>query len=307
MQKTERNVPFCRTYQIGGLMVDVSADLPITNDTFAAYIEQFRIGGSKEESISIHHHFSLPDLRDQNLGQRVFHQLPWAIYHREQTWTYLGITPWTDESSPYMVALFDEGHTYGEIHHANESRFRAGNAHSLTFFPTDQVLLARVLADHQACYLHAAGMILDGQGVAFIGHSEAGKSTTVTMLQEEGEILCDDRIIVRHWPDGFRVHGSWSHGDVPVVSPDSAPLRALFFLEQSKDNRAVRLDRQDVVRRLPPYVVRPLLTADWWIKILDLVGTIARQVPVYRLELDKSGAVKDVLRRVLHGELNEAG
>jgi hypothetical protein len=288
-----------RYYGIGGITVLVSADLPITDETFGAHIEQFRVPGPGTETISIHHHFSLPDLRDQHLGQCVVRQPPWVIYHGERSWTYLGITPWAGEASPYLVASFDETHTHGDIYHSDASPFQAGKAHSLTFFPTDQILLARVLADHRACYLHAAGLILDGQGVAFIGHSEAGKSTTALMLQSEGPILCDERVIVRQRPEGVVLYGTWSHGDVPIVSPASAPLQALFFLEQSRDNRAVRLERQDVVRQLPLYVVRPLLTADWWAKTLDLVGVIASQVPVYRLELDTSGAVKDVVRHIL--------
>ncbi len=285
----------------------LSAELPITDDTFQTHIEQFRVDVPGEDLISLHHRFSLPAFRLEDLGRRVVRQIPWAIYQGEQTWTYLGITPRADETNPYLLASFNQGHTDGAIYHADDSLFRAGKAHALTFFPTDQILLARVLADRQACYLHAAGMSLAGHGVGFVGHSEAGKSTTATMLQGEGQLLCDERIIVRRWPEGFRVHGTWSHGDLPTVSPSSAPLRALFLLVQSRDNRAVRLDRQEILRQLPLYVVRPLLTADWWEKTLDLIGAIAREVPVYRLELDKSGAVKDVVRRVLQGEGDAAG
>ena len=83
-----------------------------------------------------------------------------------------------------------------------------------------------------------AAVILNGQGLIFVGHSEAGKSTTAAMLKNVGvgaglvpalegdhkgsplqvEILCDDRNIVRRWEEGWRVHGTWSHGDVPEVS-----------------------------------------------------------------------------------------
>ena len=140
-------------------------------------------------------------------------------------------------------------------------------------------------------------MILYGKGVLFVGHSEAGKSTTVSMLKNEGEILCDDRIIVRRWPDGFRIHGTWSHGDVPEVSNSSARLHAIFFLEQSSENCLEPIqDRREINRMLPFYVIQPLVTADWWEKTLDLTQQISREVPVYRLKLDTSGKIKEILK-----------
>jgi hypothetical protein len=143
-------------------------------------------------------------------------------------------------------------------------------------------------------------MITGGQGFLFVGHSGAGKSTIVIQLKEEGEILCDDRMIVRRWPECFHIHGTWSHGDVPTVSPASAPLRAIFLLEQAPHNRLIPImERKEIVRRLPFFVIKPLVTADWWEKTLDLVGQMAHEVPVYRLQFDRSGQVGKILRSLI--------
>jgi len=87
-----------------------------------------------------------------------------------------------------------------------------------------------LLADRNAVLLHSAGVIFNGQGLLFVGHSSAGKSTIVTMLKNAAcsgafdgtpldvEILCDDRNILRRWPAGEQMHGTWSHGDVSDVS-----------------------------------------------------------------------------------------
>ncbi len=143
-------------------------------------------------------------------------------------------------------------------------------------------------------------MIIDNQGFLFVGHSGAGKSTIVTQLRPYGEILCDDRNIVRRYPEGWRLFGTWSHGDVPDVSPNSAPLRGIFLLEQAPHNQLIPItDRREIVRTLPFFIVKPLVTADWWEKTLDLVGAIAREVPVYRLQFDQTGSVIDTLRALL--------
>lgn len=57
------------------------------------------------------------------------------------------------------------------------------------------------------------------------------------MLKDRGHnILCDDRMFTIQKEGGFRIYGSWCHGTVPDSSSMTAPLRAIFFLEQSKEN-----------------------------------------------------------------------
>jgi hypothetical protein len=162
--------------------------------------------------------------------------------------------------------------------------------------PTDQILLAQLLADRDGCFLHAAGVALDGKGFLFVGHSDAGKSTTSLLLRERGTILCDDRIIVRRYRDGFRACGTWSHGDVPDVSPAIVPLRALLFLEQAPENRLVPLvDRHEVMARLTACVIRPLVTADWWEKTMDVLEALSHEVPCYVLRFDRGGGMIPLL------------
>jgi hypothetical protein len=172
---------------------------------------------------------------------------------------------------------------------------------SLTLFPTDQILLARALADRQACYIHSGAVILDGRGLVFVGHSESGKSTIIKMLQEKAKILCDDRNIVRRHSSQFRVHGSWSHGQVHAVSADSAPLTAIFFLHKSNRTRILPQRNQGVIiSNLLACLIRPLVTVDWWNQVLTLVEAIARDTPCYDLEFDKSVDVAQLLKDHKH-------
>ncbi|MDT8380427.1 MAG: hypothetical protein RQ739_16210 [Desulfotignum sp.] len=117
------------------------------------------------------------------------------------------------------------------------------------------------------------------------------------ILRGHGEILGDDRNIVRKWPDGFRVHGTWSHGELPDASPSDAPLRALFFIEQADINEVTPItDRQEKLGKILSHIIKALVTKDWWDKVLTLGGQIAEEVPAYRLKFDKSGKVIDVIK-----------
>ncbi|MCJ7546622.1 MAG: radical SAM protein [Deltaproteobacteria bacterium] len=286
-----------RYYAIAGIPIRVEADIPIKDDTFAPTLKPFAVDGPGADMITITHHFSLPDLANADLGKAVYRRPPWAIYRKGNAWIYLGISSAWRESKPYQVAVFSHDHTRCRIYTDGEEFFRSGNLSSLTLFPTDQILLARVLADRDGCYLHASGLVLNGKGLLFVGHSGAGKSTMVKMLRDEAEILCDDRIIIRRWPDGYRIHGTWSHGEVPEVSAGSALLRAVLFLEKATENLLIPLDdRKERTRRLLACVIRPFTTVDWWEKTLTVVEQIAGEVPCYLLRFDTSAAVVDVLK-----------
>ena len=76
----------------------------------------------------------------------------------------------------YPAAVFSKDYSGGTIFR-DKQVYAQGGLSSLTTFASDQVFLASVLASRQACYLHAGGINIDGKGLLFVGHSEAGKST----------------------------------------------------------------------------------------------------------------------------------
>ena len=334
MFNDNREKRHCRHYQIGGVTIQVEADLPITDATFHPKFKAFEVDVPGEDTITIRHHFSLPDLNGRNMGEEVYRKAPWAVYRKGHSWIYVGISGkkfgtimrlWPriwyrlrsllgrsrqsqervgnahlcppKERHTNLLAVLNDDHTRIRIYNKRERLFRRGNLSSLTLFPTDQILLARVLAERQGCYIHASGVALEGKGLLFVGHSDAGKSTMVTMLKEKAKVLCDDRMIVRRWPEGFRIHGTWSHGDVPDVSAGSAPLKAILFLEQAQENRLIHIDhRQEAITRLVACLIKPFVTADWWDRMLTLLETMAHKVPCYSLRFDKSGGVVALLR-----------
>jgi hypothetical protein len=297
---TPKEIKNRKHYQIAGLPIRIQADLPLTEKTFHPKFKPFEIPDPGDTSIVLAHHFSPPDLNAVERGERIYQAPPWAIYRREEGWLYLCLGTGDPDPSLYQAAFFSPDHTRGDIFHPDAKIFQTGGLTSLSLFPTDQIFLARVLADHQGCYLHGSGLIFSGRGLIFAGHSDAGKSTITNLLRAAGEILCDDRVIIRRNPEGFRVHGTWSHGDIPDVSSASAPLKAILFLEQAPENRLVPLlDPKEVFRRLVFLVVRPLVTADWWEKVLNLLERVIKEVPAYVLRFDRSGEVKDIIGDLL--------
>jgi len=289
----------CRYFHTGEINICVKSDIPITDVTFQKKFNAFRADGPGQDTVFIRHHFHPPDLKTIAEGKPVYQKPPWVIYKQAGKWIYAGTVENKGVTKVYQVALINRDHTRADIYHADESAFKNGGHHSLTLFPTDQILLARVLADREGCYFHAGGVIMDEKGFLFAGHSDAGKSTVVKNLAGPVELLCDDRIIVRKTEAGFKIYGTWSHGDVSQVSPSAAALKAILFLEQSHENRLIALDdNQEILQRLLALMIKPLVTFDWWEKMLLLVEQIARNVPCNILRFKKDSDLTDLLRGI---------
>jgi hypothetical protein len=281
-----------RYYEIAGVTVEVRSDLPISDQTFADKFRCFEVDGPGPDSILIHHHFGLPDLSPEQLGREVFRGPRWIIYSQHDSWTYLRVFERPGDPQPYCVAIFDRDYARGDVYHASPESFLRGSLASLMLVYMDEALLAQVFADREGCIMHSSAAVFGAGGLLFVGPSGAGKSTTVQMLNGRAEILCDDRNVIRRRPDGFRVHGTWTHGKIARVSAGEGLLRAILFPQKSIENRLVPLkDSGAIIGRLLTGLIKPLATADWWEKSLALVGAVVREVPCYEMRFDRSGRI----------------
>jgi len=297
-----------RYFQIAGITVRVESDLDFSTVGFSQELVRFAAAGPGEDNVTLRHFFEVPDLRGVDLGDELYRKPPWAISRKDGRWYYLGIPADPGDPRLLRLAVFDADHAHATMYHPpdDETHVRKKGFQSLSLFPTDQIWLAPLLADRHAVLLHSAAAVLNGRGLIFVGRSDAGKSTTLRLLRQAAalqgpsgasvEVLCDDRNILRRWDSGWRVHGTWSHGDISDVSPVSAPLAAVFFLQQAACNRIEPLtDRKAVWHRLLATLVKPMVTAEWWQKELDVIERLVREVPCYTMRFDPSGEIVPAL------------
>jgi hypothetical protein len=73
-------------------------------------------------------------------------------------------------------------------------------------------------------------------------------------------------------------------------------------LQQDARNAIAPLtDRKEIWRRLLATLIKPMVTAEWWQKELDVLEQIVKEVRCYVMRFDQSGAIVSVLVELTKG------
>jgi hypothetical protein len=195
--------------------------------------------------------------------------------------------------APFRVAVLDASLSQGDIFIQSldqnivkpDIRYDKGLIVLDPFeYPLDEVVLVHYLAQGRGVLLHACGVMLEGQGLLFAGVSGAGKSTLAELWQKtDALLLSDDRIIVRPLSGGFTMYGTPWHGEARISSPEGAPLKKIFFLEQASQNYVHQLSPGDAAARLLVRCFPPFYDKQGMTFIVDFLGRLAEEVPCFEL------------------------
>lgn len=129
--------------------------------------------------------------------------------------------------------------------------------------------------------LHAAGVVVDGRGVAFFGPSGAGKTTVAST--SPFPVLSDELVAVAPGrPFGLARSGFWGEGPARGRT-GPAPLALLVDLAKGPALRLTRLRPAEAAGRLLASVPVPL-AAPLWSRAVAVAAEIVREVPVERME-----------------------
>jgi hypothetical protein len=160
-----------------------------------------------------------------------------------------------------------------------------------------RILHSLILAERGGFLLHAASAICDGRAYLFSGVSGAGK-TTMTRLAPPGVTLLTDEIsYLRPCAEGYSAFGTPFAGELARAGENcSAPISALFFLEQGPDNHVDELSSAEAIRRLMRNILffaedRALVE-----KLLATACDFVARVPIRSLRFYPDARVWDEVR-----------
>jgi hypothetical protein len=127
--------------------------------------------------------------------------------------------------------------------------------------PMLQYIVVRVLGRLGSLVVHAATAIVDNEALVFVGHSRAGKSTMARIAESLGaRIPTDDRTILNLEGNRVFAWGSPWYGSLVRKTPEGAPVRSIYLLHQSAENRIETLPPGRAIKELFVRLVQPRLS-----------------------------------------------
>jgi hypothetical protein len=114
-----------------------------------------------------------------------------------------------------------------------------------------RIVHSLVLAGEGGFLVHAASAVRSGRAFLFSGVSGAGKTTISRLAPPDAVVLTDEISYVRPGAKGYRAYGTPFAGELARVGANvSAPVAALYFLEQGPVNRIEPVGQPAAARAL---------------------------------------------------------
>jgi hypothetical protein len=169
-----------------------------------------------------------------------------------------------------------------------------------------RILHTMLLAEEGGFLLHGASAIRNGKAFLFSGRSGAGKTTISRLAPREATLLTDEISYIRkdgrgrpspHDSRGYVAFGTPFAGELAKVGDNvSAPIAALYFLEQAPQNRIGKISSAEAVQRLMQNILFFAEDERLVAKVFEAAGDFLSQVPAYRLEFAPEEKVWELIR-----------
>ena len=134
--------------------------------------------------------------------------------------------------------------------------------------------------------MHCAVIEYEGEGYAFAAASGTGKSTHISLWQKHfGEgvrIINGDKPIMRFVGERLYAYGTPWCGKERSGENASVPLKALCFIERSKENTIKKINASEAITRLFHQILTPD-TAEGVDALFPLLDRLLSELPCYVL------------------------
>lgn len=205
------------------------------------------------------------------------------------------------QSKPYLTDSGAEADITVNIDRFQLQKMQQKNPH-LTYDDCEYIYTGEVfykaLIGFDGMLLHASAVSLDGEAYLFSAKSGGGKSTHAALWLRffggRANIINDDKPALRLIDSKFYVMGTPWSGKTNLNRNESAPLKAIAFLEQGKENTIKRLNAKEALPLLFEQTLRPAKDID---KLSFLLDRLLKDVPFYKLTCDIS---MDAVRCAYH-------
>jgi hypothetical protein len=96
-------------------------------------------------------------------------------------------------------------------------------------------------------------------------------------------VFNDDKPALRRLDDGWYAYGTPWCGKDGININMKVPLGGICFLKQGMENSIRRLDKKEALQKIISQTISKIRDVEMMNKMLDLVGRLVKEVPVYEL------------------------
>ena len=143
-----------------------------------------------------------------------------------------------------------------------------------------------ILEKYNGFFLHCSCLMYEGNAIVFTAKSGTGKSTHARLWREHlGDkvtMINDDKPIVRYLNDEFIIYGTPWNGKHSISNNIKAPIKAIYYLHQAKENRVERCDPISSISKMLSQTILPdnkrIMN-----ELLDMMEKLVCNVPMFDL------------------------
>ena len=152
--------------------------------------------------------------------------------------------------------------------------------------------------------MHGAVVNCQGKAIAFCGIPGAGKSTQAHLWEQyrDAKALNLDQPAILFQEDTVLASGSPWSGKEDCYLPDTAPLAAVFFVEQAPENQVIPMTPGEAFAHLLPNNYLYPITAQYGAMHQAAALRVVRNVPFFRLRCTISPEAVEVAYRAVFQE-----
>lgn len=163
-----------------------------------------------------------------------------------------------------------------------------------------------IMKKHKAIWMHGSSILFNSKAILFSAPSGVGKSTHTRLWKQyvpNIEHINDDKNIIIFQNNQLTLYGNPWSGKHQIDSNISAPLVAIVFLYQSKENKIVKLSKKEAFLKIFKQVIQPFdkSVIDDWNDVTDEL----LKVPIYELGCNISVDAVNLIKKTLEEEVYE--
>lgn len=148
-----------------------------------------------------------------------------------------------------------------------------------------------IVEKYNAFFLHCSCLEYEGEAIVFTAKSGTGKSTHSSLwrkyLGDKVTMINDDKPIVRFLDGRFYIYGTPWNGKHSLSNNIKAPIKAIYYLHQAKENKVQRCDSLSAISKLLSQTVLPDNKVVMN-NLLDMLEQLLSTTPMFDLYCDIS-------------------